>query len=155
MRMNLWWILAWCAAPGDETKMTNKVLVARLWETYAWPERNLPMGKMTIAALLTYPVQAVYVSDAARTRKQPTRAWDYGRIRFFYEQLLARVTLDAIQIDNECNWGRIYPVPVLLDGHHRLAASHLAGARTIRASYAGRVDLLRYLTGTRKTCPVE
>lgn len=131
----------------------HSVIVERLWELYAWPEHGLPMRKMTIAKLLTYPAQPVYVSDAARTRKQPTRAWDYGRIRFFYEQLLADVQLDAIEVDNECNWGRIYPVPVLLDGHHRLAASHLAGARTIRVSYAGRVDLLRYLTGARKTCP--
>lgn len=133
--------------------MTSKVLVARLWETYPWPEQNLPMQKMTIAKLLTYTPQPNYVSDAERTRKPPTRAWDYGRIRYFYERVLAGKTLDAIEIDNECNYGRIYPVPVLLDGHHRLAASHLAGAPIILVSYGGRLDLLRYLTGARKTCP--
>ncbi len=133
--------------------MIDKVLVARLWELYSWPEWNLPMRGMTIAKLLTYRTQPEYVSDAARTRKRPTRAWDYGRVRFFYEQILAGSTLDAIEIDNACDGGRIYPVPILLDGHHRLAASHLAGARTIRVSYGGRVDLLRYLSGARKTCP--
>ena len=111
------------------------------------------MRKMTVARLLTYPVQSVYVSDDIRTRKQPSRAWDYGRIRFFYEQLLAGVVLDPITIDNECYNNQIYPVPILLDGHHRLAAAHLAGVPTICASYGGRLDLLRYLTGTRKTCP--
>jgi hypothetical protein len=111
------------------------------------------MRKMTIAKLLMYRAQSVYVSDLARTRKQPTRAWDYGRVRYFYERLLAGETLDAIEVDNECDFGRIYPVPVLLDGHHRLAASHLAGTPIILASYGGRVDLLRYLTGARKTCP--
>ena len=131
----------------------SKVLVPRLWALYAWPERNLPMRKMTIAKLLTYRAQPDYVSDLERSRKRPTRAWDYGRIRHFYERLLAGETLDAIEVDNECNFGRIYPVPVLLDGHHRLAASHLAGAQIILASYGGRVDLLRYLTGARKTCP--
>lgn len=135
--------------------MTRKVLVERLWELYAWPERNLPMRSMTIERLLTYPSQPAYVSDAARTRKQPTRAWDYGRIRYFYEQLLAGCTLDAIEVDNACDWGRIYPIPVLLDGHHRLAAARLAGTRTIRVSYGGRLDLLRYLTGARKTCPAS
>ena len=134
--------------------MNRKVIVERLWALYTWPERNLPMQKMTIEKLLTYHAQPVYVSDEARTRKQPTRAWDYGRIRHFYEQLLAGVTLDAIEVDNECNWERIYPIPILLDGHHRLAASHLAGAATILVSYGGRLDLLRYLTGARKTCPV-
>ena len=131
----------------------SKVIVARLWELYAWPEFNLPMRAMTVEKLFRYRSQPAYVSDMARTRKQPTRAWDYGRIRFFCEELSRGVTLDAIEVDNECNFGRIYPVPILLDGHHRLAASHLAGAPTIFVSYGGRLDLLRYLTGARKTCP--
>lgn len=113
------------------------------------------MQKMTIAKLLTYRAQPDYVSDVKRTLKPPTSAWDYGRIRHFYERLLAGETLVAITVDNECNFGRIYPVPVLLDGHHRLAASHLAGAPIILVSYSGRLDLLRYLTGARKTCPAE
>lgn len=133
--------------------MTNNVLVERLWELYAWPEWNLPMRTMTIEKLLRYRPQPTYVSDEARTRKRPTRTWDYGRIRFFYEQLGAGVTLDPIEVDNVCSFNRICPEPVLIDGHHRLAASHLASARTIRVSYSGRVDLLRYLTGARKTCP--
>lgn len=131
----------------------DELLVARLWQLYEWPEWNLPMRRMTIAKLLRYRSQPDYVSDMERTRKQPPLTWDYGRIRFFYEQLLAGKKLDAIEVDNVCDGGRIYPEPVLIDGHHRLAASHLAGARLIRASYAGRIDLLRYLTGTRKTCP--
>lgn len=136
-------------------QMTTKVLVERLWALYAWPERNLPMRGMTITKLLSYPVQSAYVCDMKRTRKQPTRAWDYGRIRHFYEELLAGRVLDAIEVDNVCNFGRIYPEPVLLDGHHRLAASHLAGAPSIRVSYSGRLDLLRYLKGARKTCPLS
>lgn len=131
----------------------RKLLVERLWNLYPWPERGLPMRRMTVEKLRRYPSQPVYVSDEARTRKQPTRAWDYGRIRFFCEQLLAGVTLDAVVVDNECGNGCIYPVPVLLDGHHRLAASHLAGTPIILADYGGRLDLLRYLTGARKTCP--
>ena len=131
----------------------DKLHVERLWELYTWPEWNLPMRGMTIVKLLTYRTQPDYVSEKARTRKQPTRAWDYGRIRFFYERLLAGDPLDAIEVDNVCGNGRIYPEPLVLDGHHRLAASHLAGARIILASYGGRVDLLRYLTGARKMCP--
>lgn len=131
------------------------MIVERLWELYVWPERQLPMRRMTLKKLRHFPSQPTYVSDEKRTWKQPTRAWDYGRIRFFCEQLLAGMALDAIEVDNECNWGRIYPIPVLIDGHHRLAASHLVGARTIRVSYSGRLDLLRYLTGRRKTCPVS
>lgn len=135
------------------TGTPDKLHVDRLWALYTWPEWNLPMRGMTIEKLLTYRVEADYVSDEERSRKRPTRAWDYGRIRFFYESLLAGETLDAIEVDNVCNYGRIYPEPIVLDGHHRLAASHLASARIILASYGGRVDLLRYLTGARKTCP--
>jgi hypothetical protein len=131
----------------------ERLIVERLWTLYAWPERGLPMRRMTAEKLLRYPSQPAYVSDDARTRKRPTRAWDYGRIRFFYDQLLAGVTLDPIEVDNECGHGCIYPEPVLLDGHHRLAASHLAGTPIILANYGGRLDLLRYLTGARKTCP--
>lgn len=125
----------------------------RLWSIYPWPERNLPVRRMTVEKLLTYRPQPDYVSDAERTRKPPTRSWDYGRIRHFYERLLTGETLDAIEVDNQCDFGHIYPVPILLDGHHRLAASHLAKSSIILVSYGGRLDLLRYLTGRRKTCP--
>lgn len=131
----------------------DKIRVARLWELYAWPENGLPMRGMTIEKLRAYRAQPVYVSAHARIRKRPTRAWDYGRIRFFYERLQIGETLDAIEVDNVCAFGQIYPEPVVLDGHHRLAASHLAGAPTILANYGGRIDLLRYLTGKSRTCP--
>ncbi len=133
--------------------MAYRVIVERLWALYAWPEGMLPMQGMTVAKLLTYRSQPEYVSDEARTIKQPKRAWDYGRIRHFYERLLAGDTLDPIEIDNVCDGGRIYPEPIVNDGHHRLAASHLAGTRFILASYGGRVDLRRYLTGHRSTVP--
>jgi len=129
--------------------MTNVILVDRLWALYAWPEWKLPMKGMTVDRLQSYQVQAEYIND----RPEGVSPWDYGRIRFFYNELLAGRELDPIEIDNVCDGGRIYPIPVLNDGHHRLASSHLASARVIRANYGGRVDLLRYLTGRRKTCP--
>jgi len=132
----------------------NRLRVDRLWALYEWPEWNLPMKTMTADKLRRYRSQPTYVSDQERTRKQPKLRWDYGRIRFFYERLLAGETLEPIDVDNHCEWGRIYPEPILLDGHHRLAASYLAAAPIILANYGGRIDLLRYLTGTRKRCPV-
>ena len=137
----------------DKPDKPDKLRVERLWALYTWPEWNLPMRGMTVEKLLKYRAQPDYVSDEERTRKQPTRAWDYGRIRFFYERLLAGAVLDAIEVDNVCDHGRIYPEPIVLDGHHRLAASHLAGSRIILASYGGRVDLLRCLTGARSSSP--
>lgn len=128
------------------------ILVDRLWHTYAWPERGLPMRTMTPEKLRRYPVQSAYVSDDARTLHAPKRAWDYGRIRYFYETLRSGGTVDPIEIDSD----RVGPpVPVLYDGHHRLAAAWLACCATIPAYYGGRVDLLRYLTGQRKTLPLD
>jgi hypothetical protein len=139
--------------PTTKQSPPDKLIVARLWTAYEWPEWNLPMQKMTIPKLLRYRSQPKYISDVIRTRKQPALRWDYGRIRFFYERLLAGETLEAIDVDNRCDYGHVYPEPVLLDGHHRLAAAHLANAPIILANYGGRVDLLRYLIGARKTCP--
>ena len=138
--------------PSKQSRL-DKLIVERLWSLYEWPEANLPMQKMTIRKLLTYRSQPKYISDVTRTRKQPALRWDYGRIRFFYERLLAGETLEPIDVDNRCDYGHIYAEPVLLDGHHRLAAAHLANALIIFANYGGRVDLLRYLIGARKTCP--
>jgi len=135
--------------------VTAHVIVKRLWHLYAWPELQLPMQSMTVAKLLRYQRRPTYVSDLVRSRKQPSLAWDYGRIRFFYEQLLAGVTLDAIEVDNVCQGGRILPEPQVLDGHHRLAASHLAATEHIAVEYAGRLDLLRYLTGARASVPLK
>ena len=71
-------------------------------------------------------------------------------MRFFYEEIRAGQKLDPIVIDND--W-TLSPYPIIDDGHHRLAAHHIAGCRIIRAWYGGRVDLLDYLTGKRKTRP--
>ena len=129
------------------------ILVDRFWDLYTqyWPSHFLV--KLTVEKLVKYKAQPKYVSDDARTWKQPSRAWDIGRVRFFYEELLAGKTVDPIMIDNVCEGGNVEPS--LLDGHHRLVASRLARVPTIPADYSGRVDLLNYLTGKRKTCPAS
>jgi hypothetical protein len=52
------------------------------------------MREMTGQKLLKHHVQPIYVCDHARAVKQPTLSGHYGRIRFFYEQLLAGDALD-------------------------------------------------------------
>lgn len=62
---------------------------------------------------------------------------------------------DPIHLDNHCDGSYIYAIPVVLDGWHRYFA-HLAKKDTlINVSYGGRIDLLRYLQGKRKTCPSD
>ena len=71
-----------------------------------------------------------------------------GRIRYFLDHLTTGADLDPIEVDNQCDNGHIYPIPILDDGNHRFAAYIIAGRATIPANYGGRVDLLEYLEGT-------
>lgn len=62
---------------------------------------------------------------------------------------------DPIHLDNDCDGNRIYPIPIILDGWHRYFAHVATGDNIIKVIYGGRVDLLRYLEGKRKTCPQD
>lgn len=76
-----------------------------------------------------------------------------GRIRYFVELLLLGEEVDPVEVDNRC-WGlTILPEPVILDGHHRLCAALTVGQETVLANYGGRVDVLRWLAGKRRTRP--
>jgi hypothetical protein len=91
------------------------------------------------------------------TYREERRGLKYhqGRILHFVHQLEAGEELDPIVLDNECSRNHVYPYPVLLDGNHRLISCILMRRPRIRAEYGGRVDLLRYLQGRRKTLPSE
>jgi hypothetical protein len=127
------------------------LLVDRLAECCRW-QKSIYVG-LTKEKLLAFPCVRDFCTEHERYGFDDN--WHLGRVRFFVEQLHAGVKLDPISVDNVCNRGHVYAVPVLLDGHHRLAASCIAGARTIAASYGGRVDLRRYLTGDRATIPTD
>ena len=129
----------------------DKLRVDRLVECLAQHD-TLYVG-MTEEKLLAYPCVREFCEE--RHRLDLDDAWHLGRVRFFVEQLRAGVKLDPITVDNVCDRGHIYAVPILVDGHHRFAASFIARARTIAASYSGRVDLRRYLTGHRATPPED
>lgn len=81
--------------------------------------------------------------------------YNFGRVIYFIDQIKAGIVIDPIALDCVCNNGRVYPEPLIIDGWHRFAAHVIAKAPTIRASFSGRVDLLDYLIGKRKTCPQE
>lgn len=96
------------------------------------------------------------VRPLAKYRVEDRRglAYHQRRIRYFVDLLRAGQELDPISVDNACNGMHIYPIPVLLDGNHRLIASIIEKRETIPAHYGGRIDLLRYLEGKRKSLPV-
>ncbi len=112
-----------------------------------------PLGRLTRRGAFRYKAQPKYV-DEGKSLDMPL-SWHYGRVRFFIEELQAGRSLDPIEIDNECCGNHIFPIPTVTDGNHRLVAANLFGTATIQATYGGRIDLLNYLTGRRKTAPAE
>ena len=82
------------------------------------------------------------------------RNYHCQRTAFFYNEVKAGTVLPPIEMDNQCAGGHVLPEPIVIDGHHRLCGAILAGATTIHASYSGREDVLRYLTGASRRRPV-
>lgn len=105
-----------------------------------------------------HEVFAAPVQERWQTRwpadESKKRDWDLGRIHHFVLELRAGKAVDPIELDNDCTWETIGP-PIICDGHHRFIAALLAGIATIPATYGGRVDILNYLTGKRKTPPKD
>ena len=97
-------------------------------------------------------------ADLVRMHAEPgnrDELYDVGRISYFMAWFQNSVPVDPISIDCYTNRGHVYANPVILDGWHRLAAAHLTNTARIRATFGGRLDLLRYLQGQRKTRPEE
>lgn len=69
-----------------------------------------------------------------------------ARVRYFVRNPRR---ISPIKIDNVCNGPLVYPIPMIVDGWHRLLACRVLGRTHVRAFYSGRIDLLEYLKGTR------
>ncbi len=130
------------------------VLVDRLVTLYGWPNdnpRGAPFPKVTLAELMLHRPRGN--RDRQGYRAQPgLSSWHIGRVRFFYDEIKAGRALDPISISDAkmlIDQGYRYVKPFILDGHHRLAASELAGVKCIAAYFAGRDELRDYLTGQR------
>lgn len=134
--------------------MIDHLLVRRFVRLYSWWfDESLYSGK-TIRDLLRYLPQPKFVKEIKRPGDDDL-TWHYGRVRFFYDELRAGKKLKPVMVDNACYHGRhISTDPILVDGHHRLAAHWFAKSKTIPAYYSGRVDLLEYLTGQRRVRPL-
>lgn len=126
----------------------NRLLVTRL-ENLWDPFRVLDLEPQDVADLSNVEPITEYAKEVHARSKDYHR----GRIRHFLDRLKLGEELNPIEVDNECNGGHIYAIPVLEDGNHRLCAYILAGREVISAYYGGRMDLLEYLEGERDTLP--
>lgn len=132
-----------------------RVLVARLVE-WIDPWAALQLRTAPYFTRAVPPIEAyrgdpgMHLHDKGLWR---TTFYHRGRVLYFAEVLAAGDAVDPIILDCECDRWNIYPVPVLIDGYHRLAGALLSGAETLPAIFSGRVDLLNYLTGEAEEVP--
>jgi len=132
-----------------EKGKVDHILVQRFVRLYSWWFDESLYRKVKLRDLLKHPPRPNFIREDKRPDDDDL-AWHYGRVRFFYDRLIAGKKLNPVMIDNACYGSHISNEPVLTDGHHRLAAYWFAKSKTMPAYYSGRVDLLEYLTGQRR-----
>lgn len=130
------------------------VLVRRLVRAYAPPGVFAVYHGLGLRKIRKYP-PAEYLDERLRgnSDREESDAYNFGRLRYFVDRLLAGEELDPIIVDNRCGFGCIYPEPIVIDGHHRLWSYLIARRQRIPVAYSGRVDVLDYLTGKRARMP--
>lgn len=132
----------------------DRVLVSRLRKhadpffILGWP------GNPPTLAEIKRQKPSRYRAVARRSFKARTR-YDYGRIAYFVRQLEQGGEIEPIEIDCYCEGHHVYPEAMILDGCHRFCAHILLRKRRIPILFGGRVDLLEWLRGERKQCPME
>lgn len=75
--------------------------------------------------------------------------YDLERVRHFYDRILAGKANEPIIIESGDGF-----VPFIFDGRHRLIAAIYAREKTIECEFGGWVNVLEYLEGTRRKCPI-
>lgn len=70
--------------------------------------------------------------------------WHIGRILYFVNN---PNKIEPLNLDNQCAFSNILPIPIITDGHHRYIAAVIRKDKFIPAYYSGLVSLLEYLTG--------
>lgn len=121
------------------------ILISRLesmWGLNYILSEVFELGLEDLLSLNTNATTDDYVGEEDRSKE-----YHKHRIEYFVSQLLQGKDLDPIEVDNECCYGRIYPQPVVVDGHHRLFAYILVGRDEIPVHYGGLVSVLDYLQG--------
>jgi hypothetical protein len=96
-----------------------------------------------------FPSCKEYACERSESRFKD--AYHIGRVRYFVENGI----VDPIEIDNVCDHGNIYAVPIIIDGHHRFWAAIIRCDETIPVCYGGRLDLHAWLSGITRRRPID
>ncbi len=142
-----------------ENELNNEIdniLVERLLEYYEMPNwdgisislKDIKEGIKNQLLEITekypeYPIQK-------RLTEMKNKEWHIGRIIYFINN---PEKITPIDIDNLCDAGNIYPIPIITEGNHRFLASIIRNDKYISAYYSGLVNLLKYLKGETNNKP--
>ena len=132
--------------------LVNHLIVKRLCALWS-PWSALDIEECTDTKWVKFFLMDLHPQTEFRDFDQRSVLYHLRRINYFVRQLQAGVALDPIVVDNMCYGSRVYPTPVVDDGNHRLIAYILTDTAKVPAHYGGRVDLLRYLEGKKKSFP--
>lgn len=125
--------------------MKDTILVKRLADWY-WPSWLADAAAVTDPDLL--PVDYIPVHKRALVPD-----YDARRIRALVNELESG-TADWPPIEVDCEWFNSRPArPVIIDGHHRLAAALITRTQRIKANCGGPVDMIEWLEGKTRKLP--
>ena len=123
-------------------------------ECWEWNEgEEISLDDISIAIIEAIPEISEPYGDTWNhpVLEHKAREWHIGRIIYFINH---PEEIRDIDIDNQCECDQILPIPVIVDGWHRYAASiwlyDQGELKEIHCTYGGRVDVLEYLQGKRK-----
>lgn len=128
--------------------MTVSILISRLRRAY-WPTW---CARIRLSACLRAEPIATWAAEGSRRRQ--TTAYDYGRIRWFMEQIESGQPIDPIEVETEWMHSGAPNGLEIYDGHHRFMAAVFLRRRRIPATVGGLVDLKEWLTGERRRWPL-
>lgn len=140
-----------------------KMLIDRLYDFFAddgfsWNENEtISLKDIDDAIKSEQNEEKIPYGDAWQCLcNRQTKSWHIGRVVYFinHPNEIQNINIDNLIIDDY-----IFPVPIIIDGNHRLMAAvwlnHRNKMKTINCIYGGRLDLLDYLTGKVDECPSE
>jgi len=131
---------------------TNTILTERFLEFCDFAEEGFEWYGITV----TLSDIAKGIADGLDVRidryneKHKSKQWHIGRIMYFVEDP-RRIT--PIDVSVLYAYNGMFPTPTIIDGWHRFAAILYLGLPKFKIIYNGRIDVLRYLEGKRKTKP--
>jgi hypothetical protein len=136
----------------------NRISIARLAEVGIDPETWAdPWGVGFRASMVGEGKDLCDEPFASNDWDQKWEDWSpekhAARVRFIMQSPETRKL--PITLDCKCHANYILPLPVVLDGWHRLHAHWALGRKTIHAEFGGRLDLWHYLRGISDELPEE